>query len=101
MRRPPSRTQGIFPVMRQLNNVRREIGKRASNCFWFRKPAALDGARSDSRSMQGAFSGLNVVLAVTMPKLYPNPLGTFCKLCKFDCVLKSAMRATKTLVFVP
>lgn len=27
MRRPPSRTQGIFPVMRQLNKVRRLTGR--------------------------------------------------------------------------
>ena len=93
-----SRTQGIFPVMRQLNNVRREIGNRASNCFWLRKPAAFDGARSGSRSMPGASSGVNFVLAVTMPKPYPNPLGTFCKLCKFACVLRSAMCATETLI---
>jgi hypothetical protein len=63
--------------MRQLNNVRREIGKRASNCFWFRKPAALDGAQSDSRSMPGSFSGLNFVLAVTMPNLIQIRLGLF------------------------
>ena len=40
MRRPPSRTQGILPVVRQLNNVRRQIGNRASNCFWLMKPAS-------------------------------------------------------------
>ena len=40
MRRPPSRTQGILPVVRQLNNVRREIGNRASNCFWSMKPVS-------------------------------------------------------------
>ena len=43
MRRPPSRTHGILPVVRQLNNVRRLIGNRASNCFWLMKPASPDG----------------------------------------------------------
>jgi len=40
MRDPPSRTQGILPVLRQLNNVRREIGNRDSNCFWLMKPVS-------------------------------------------------------------
>ncbi len=43
MRRPPSRTQGILPDVRQLNNVRRLIGNRASNCFWSMKPAPPAG----------------------------------------------------------
>jgi hypothetical protein len=33
MRRPPSRTHGILPAVRQLNNVRRLIGNFASSCF--------------------------------------------------------------------
>ncbi len=40
MRRPPGRTHGILPDVRQLNNVRRLIGNRASNCFWLMKPAS-------------------------------------------------------------
>src|ERR1022692_66620 len=43
MRDPPNRTHGILPVVRQLNNVRRLIGNRASNCFWLMKPAPPAG----------------------------------------------------------
>src|SRR5208282_1669775 len=43
MRRPPSRTHGILPDVRQLNSVRRLIGNRASNCFWLIKPAPPAG----------------------------------------------------------
>jgi hypothetical protein len=42
MRRPPSRTHGILPDVRQLNNVRRLIGNFASSCFSSMKPASLD-----------------------------------------------------------
>ena len=38
MRRPPSRTQGILPVMRHEKRVRRETGSRASSCFSLMKP---------------------------------------------------------------
>jgi hypothetical protein len=44
MRRPPSRTQGILPVVRQLNSVRRLTGNRASNCFSSMKLASPAGA---------------------------------------------------------
>jgi hypothetical protein len=37
-RRPPSRTEGIFPFVRQLNSVRRETGSRFSSSFSFMKP---------------------------------------------------------------
>jgi len=30
-RRPPRRTEGILPVVRQLNSVRRETGRRFNN----------------------------------------------------------------------
>lgn len=55
MRRPPSRTHGILPDVRQLNNVRRLIGNFASSCFSLMKPSPLDGVCFGSLFM-AAFS---------------------------------------------
>ena len=43
-RLPPRRTEGILPVVRQLNSVRRETGRRFNSSFSSIKPASPDGA---------------------------------------------------------
>ena len=43
-RRPPRRTEGILPLVRQLNNVRRETGRRFNNVFSSIKSVSPDGA---------------------------------------------------------
>ena len=43
-RRPPRRTKGILPVVRQLNSVRRETGRRFNSSFSSIKLASPDGA---------------------------------------------------------
>ena len=49
-RRPPRRTKGILPVVRQLNSVRRETGRRFNNSFSLIKPASPGGAAPFSDS---------------------------------------------------
>jgi hypothetical protein len=68
MRRPPSRTQGILPDMRQLNNVRRLIGNFASSCFSSMKSASPDGVSLGSLFMAAFLQITEAALLVFQTK---------------------------------
>src|ERR1035437_5287838 len=71
MRRPPSRTQGILPDVRQLNNVRRLIGNFASSCFSSMKSASPDGVCFGSLFMAAVSQIVGVALLVFQTKSIP------------------------------
>ena len=75
MRRPPSRTEGILPVIRHEKRVRRETGSRASSCFSLMKPASPDGvcfcpAQVPALRISGLAGGLTLKKSFCSPFIH-------------------------------